>query len=1292
MQQFFSNIYAFFAQRKWLLYSCFAAFIIVSAFFARKLKFEEDISRILPKDPRVEKLNEVFQHSKFMDKLVVMVSLKDTNAAAPDSLVLFADSLVEKLGSRIFSPYIRKINYKVDDDMTAVLFDAVNEHLPIYLTEQDYHTIDSLVKPETLNGTLAHNLQILTSPAGFALKNMIANDPAGISFIALKKLQQLQYDENFELYDNCVLTKDQKTLLLFITPVYPPNNTGKNQVFLQELDSLITDQNIAYPDIAVDYFGATAVSAGNAAQLGKDTWLTQGITIVFLIAFIGLYFKRRSAPVVIMIPVVVGALFALAAVYIIRGSISVIAIGTGSVILGIAVNYSLHVFNHYRHTGDIRKVIDDLAFPLTLGSATTIGGFFCLAFAESDMLKDLGLFAGFSLIGAALSSLIFLPHFISKHKSSTVHEHSHSWIDRLATLRPEHNKYILAVIAALTIFFAFTSQKVGFETDLNNMNYMPDQLKQAEKKLNSINQAATQSVYIVAEGKNLEEALQQSENVQRGIEALREKNIVNKYAGVSSLIMSEALQKERIQRWNDYWTPGKKAALSATIKKQGTQLGYSATAFNRFDELLNKDYEIVDTATLRLMRQSFLDDYITETDKHTTVVTLVKAEAANKPAIYEAFDHKEGITVLDRQYLTGKFVELINIDFTRIALITSLLVFTVLWITYGRIELSLMAFLPMFITWIWILGIMALLGIKFNIINIIVSTLIFGLGDDYSIFIMDGLLQEYKTGKKNLSSFKSSIILSAVTTLAGLGVLIFAKHPALRSIATISVTGILCVVLISQVCIPFLFNFLIGSRVKRGVYPWTFWSLTKTVFSQVWFIFGSILLVGIGIVLVKLNPFNKEKGKLLYHKVIEKFSWSLIYVMGNVKKTIINPLKEDLSKPAVIICNHQSGLDNFVMMMQHPKLIVFTNDKVRSAPVSGLAVRMADYYSASAGVESNLELIRKKVQQGYSVVIFPEGTRSSDGNMKRFHKGAFFLAEQLKLDILPIILHGTGYTLSKGDMMLKDGHIVIKYLPRISPGDLSFGNGYADRAKQAGKYFRKEFEALRQTLEQTPWFKEKLFYNYIYKGPVLEWYMRVKVGLEKNYQQFHALLPLQGKILDIGCGYGFMSYMLHFASKERKLSALDYDEEKITVAQHCFSKNEAIHFEHADITQYRFESYDGIIAADMLHYLQPDQQRAVIEKCIRALNPGGILIIRDGDKERAEKHKGTKLTEFFSTRLLKFNKTTGKGLSFLSGSMIHEIAKANGMDCREIDETKYTSNIIFVISNTNEWQQINTIL
>jgi len=181
---------------------------------------EEDISKILPNDKKIEKLNAVFQNSKFMDKLAVTVSLKDTAAAAePDSLVVYADALVENIQQKL-GPFITKINYKVDDGLALELFETVSDYLPVYLNEKDYTEIDSLITPARVKASLEQNFRTLTSPSGFALKSMISKDPVGITFLGLKKLQQLQYDENFELYDNYILTKDRKHLMLFITPKF----------------------------------------------------------------------------------------------------------------------------------------------------------------------------------------------------------------------------------------------------------------------------------------------------------------------------------------------------------------------------------------------------------------------------------------------------------------------------------------------------------------------------------------------------------------------------------------------------------------------------------------------------------------------------------------------------------------------------------------------------------------------------------------------------------------------------------------------------------------------------------------------------------------------------------------------------------------------------------------------------------------------------------------------------------------------------------------------------------------
>jgi len=454
MEKIILVIYNYFAKNRRIFYFVFALAFLFVTWFALHIKFEEDITKIIPRDKNTDKVNEIFQNSKFIERLVIMVSLKDTTTEEPDNLVAFADAFGETVQNKL-APYIKKVNFKVDDDLALNLFETINHHLPIYLNDSDYLAIDSLITAEKIKSSLQYDIRTLSSPAGIVLKKVISNDPVGLSFIALKKLQQLQYDKNFELYDDYVVTNDHKNLLLFITPAYPPNNTGENTKFIAGLDNILNDLSSKdFKNIDASYFGAVAGFAANALQLRQDTNITVGITVLVLFLFLGLYFRKVLAPVIILIPVLFGGLFSLTCIYFIKGRLSVIAMGTGSVVLGVAVNYSLHVFNHYRHTKSIEQVIKDLTIPLTVGSFTSIGGFFCLEFVQSDMLKDLGLFAGFSLIGACVCSLLFLPHFVTTKREENHHKIiQFSWIDKMASYNPEYNKFIVIGILLLTIVF-----------------------------------------------------------------------------------------------------------------------------------------------------------------------------------------------------------------------------------------------------------------------------------------------------------------------------------------------------------------------------------------------------------------------------------------------------------------------------------------------------------------------------------------------------------------------------------------------------------------------------------------------------------------------------------------------------------------------------------------------------------------------------------------------------------------------------------------------------------------------
>ena len=152
--------------------------------------------------------------------------------------------------------------------------------------------------------------------------------------------------------------------------------------------------------------------------------------------------------------------------------------------------------------------------------------------------------------------------------------------------------------------------------------------------------------------------------------------------------------------------------------------------------------------------------------------------------------------------------ERLSDDFDYIGLCCSVIVFLFLWISFRNIWLALIAFIPMALSWVWILAIMQFFGLQFNIVNIILATFIFGQGDDYTIFIVEGLLYEKKTGKPMLPQYRQSIILSALIMLLGIGILVLAVHPAMHSLGTVTLIGMSVVLLMAFTIPPILFRLI----------------------------------------------------------------------------------------------------------------------------------------------------------------------------------------------------------------------------------------------------------------------------------------------------------------------------------------------------------------------------------------------------------------------------------------------------------------------------------------------------
>ncbi len=1283
MSNFFIRLYKLFSEHRFLFYLFLMSSVAFILFFASRIRFEEDILKSLPDDEASDRSGFVVRNLKMTDKLIVTISQTDSSEKAePDSLLEFGNRLVDSLTRQFDSNYIRAIAFQASDTTMNTMVKMITGHLPAFLKDDDYRVIDSLTTAQTVKQSMQRNYRMLLSPGSLVLRNRILQDPLGIAGIAYKKLTSLQAGDNFTIYNGCVFTRDLKHLLIFISPSNPVNETSLNSKLIEGLDRSISQlSESGYGRINAEYFGSVAVAVCNATQLKTDIALTLGIAFFLIFLLLGFYFRSVRVPLFGLLPALFGGGLALAILFITKGSVSAISLGIGSVILGLIVDYALYIINQFRSKGNIVAVLREMSQTIVICSLTSAGAFLCLTFLDSSVLHDLGWFAALSVVGAAIFALVILPQLLSEKSDKRMRSERTTWVDRFAAIRFEKNIYIASVLIVILLISAFFAGRADFEKSMSALSFVTPELLKAETSLDRITNVRLKNVYLVSTGKNHEEALQNHERLNGWIDKMTHAGLIEKVSNAGPFLLSDSLQQLRIARWNSYWTPEKKRVVEKLIRENASALHFSDNAFDGFLGLLNDKFTPLSPLDPGILSNPLLADWLTVKPGVSMVSSILKVREESKSLLYAGFRAGPEVVMFDKQLLTERFVASVKQDFDRLVMLSMIFVSLLLIISFGRIELGIITALPMFLSWMITLGFMGLTGTRFNIFNIIISSFIFGLGVDYSILMMRGLQHDFKYGRHDANGYKVAIILSSATTLLGVGALFMARHPALHSIALIALVGIVSVVILTFVIIPFLFNALIAHRTQKGKFPITAWILFKTFVTWGNIVAIAILLMIIGWIMHLFLPVPKKRKEIWFHWIFSKLSKAYIAFTFASDRRFDNPQGEDFSKPGIIISNHQSLIETPAYLRLHPKIIILTTTWVHKSPIFGPIAHLANFSNVENGIDNIISELQCKVNEGFSILIFPEGHRSADHSIQRFHRGAFYLAEKLKIDIIPIVVFGSGDFLPKGVFWGRPNGLFMHVLPRVAWNDPAFGDGYSERSKQFRRLYIREFARYRSEKGSPDYYRRRLVLNYLYKGPIIEWYLKTKLRLEDNYKIYCDLLPKSGEILDLGCGYGYISYMLSFTSPDRVITGVDFDAEKIRVAENCYDRSGRVTFTCADAAEYDITRQDGFLLSDVLHYLAPAKQEHLLRRCMENLNDGGVILVREANAELEKRHERSRFTEFMSTRI-GFNKTMNvdKRLWFTSAEAIRAIAGEYGMEMMVIDNKRHTSNNLFVIT------------
>lgn len=823
------TFFEFLRKRRIVFWGVVFLIVVGLSSLASRCVFEENIFKLLP-EPEGEAQEDfrvTFTDLKLKDKIFIQAVPRtpeegETDYEAPDAetlaaaLDLFMDSLTAATEERHSILYT--LSY-IDPSMLMDVASYAMVHMPEYV-DADAALLDSLCSPEHVRYQLEQYMALMETDMGENLYDLMTYDPCGIALGAVKeKLPAGLLDGVMENSDRPsrfqyghLYAPDAQACLGFITPNFGTDNSREASKLVATMREVREHVRATYPDVDILMHGAIVVAGGNSNRMRTDIYWTVGIAMGIIFILMALTLKRPSYLMITVMALVFGVITALAGVYLAQTSLSLMSLGIGCIVIGVAFSYVLHVLIHYLYTGSIEDTLKEQSKPVLVGALTTIGAFAGLLFTNSPLLNDFGLFALLMIAGTTVLSLIVAPHLLPRR--FTPNKKAFTVLEKMNAYHIDRNKPIVIITVLWVAVCICFSGQYKFDNDLRHISYLEPESVYAQNHWNSLMNEGFNQQYYASVAHSYDEALEQLPSIEQAVDSLRAIGLVEKGLNRSWLMPSLSKQQERLDAWQAYFTPAKRKQVWHTICAECNRLSIDPSLFDNFQELMANPAEPELIVETDILPPEVLENFVEQKSGLYLVYFSVKNLPENTLAVNDCLTKVDGCMLMNPYYYCKNLVELIHDDFNLIMWISMGFVLLLLLITYRNIWLTLIALLPMLLSWYTVLGAMALFGQTFNLVNIIVSSFVFGIGVDYSVFIMEGL-RKGDDDNPTMVYNKTAITMSATILVICMFVLGFAVHPAVSSISFASTVGMITTIMLSYTIEPILYRFYMKIKNRK---------------------------------------------------------------------------------------------------------------------------------------------------------------------------------------------------------------------------------------------------------------------------------------------------------------------------------------------------------------------------------------------------------------------------------------------------------------------------------------------
>lgn len=680
-------------------------------------------------------------------------------------------------------------------------------------------------------------------------------------------------DQTFD-EEGYLLTPNGKLLFILIMPEKRYDTLSVIEKPLEKIRSAITLTKKEFPDINAGLTGRPVLQADEMSITNRD--MTRGtiLAIVGVTLLFILYFRRLTRPLMAITSLLFGICLTFGLTTLAIGYLNLLSSVFALTLVGAGIEFGLQIVSRYREELDatkdpkqaVRTCIVRTGHGNITAAATTAAAFFTALLTDFKALAELGFIAGIGIILCLGCLIVVLPTMMYLKDRGRHHEGFKTQL--LVDLRGIEHLYkkprlIIGVLVALTILGLPGLMKLKF--DHNLLNLQAEGLESVKFEKLIIEKSGESTWYAVAITKTEAEARQIADN-------MRQKDTVGKIETVENIVPSDQKEKmELVAKLKEaFWhlnfstieTRIDKRELLGNLKtmiknmNRLTEMAFGSGYVEAVEELerlskkLNATYvglQNADPAKINELAKyqgllitkfregiSMLKDGLNPT---TIVLSDISESVRNKyvskngnyaTIVYPKYDVWEPGKMKDfvqeirsvDPSIVGTPIEvfessrLLQVSFQKVALYALLAIIIIVLIDFKSPRYALLSATPLFAGIIWLLEIMGLTGIQFNLANFFAIPILIGVGIDNGVQIVHRYLQGGGDIKVMAKSTGAAALLTSLTTGISFGMLILSKHRGIQSLGLIMTLGALTCLIGSLILLPSVLKVLPRAKVQ----------------------------------------------------------------------------------------------------------------------------------------------------------------------------------------------------------------------------------------------------------------------------------------------------------------------------------------------------------------------------------------------------------------------------------------------------------------------------------------------